>query len=224
MANGARHGLGLLVGLVAAPALFVGLAYVIREQTALARDPGADNAKYAASALAIALAVVVALLVASRLSPVASLVPGVVFVALSAPHAISLTYRADDSFVNALPHDLRPVMDVDTGPGGILLLLGALLLAASAFPARWRSRVVQAGRHSSAYTATEPRTPAGLGPPALQFGSPDPYGPYDPYGTPEHPPSFGASKQPYDPPERPGWADPPGGGPRRPGPPPLNAP
>jgi hypothetical protein len=221
MSNGARHGLGFLVGLVAAPALFVWLAYAVKEQTALARDPGTANARYAASTLAVALAVVVALLVASRLSPMASLVPGVVFVALSAPHAISLTYRADDSFVNALPDDLRPVMAVHTGPGVLLLILGALLLAASAFPARWRPQVEQADQHSSAHTATDPQTPAGLGPSTLQFGSPGPS------AAPEHSPFFGGPDQPHDPTEereRPSWAGTPGGSPRRSGPPPLNAP
>jgi len=213
MSNGARHTLGLLAGLAAVAAITGALYEAYERQRAVVRTfqtTGTDHweqmACYAGAAL------VIGIVAGSRISPLASLVPGLVFGGFGVLWAVQPDTHSDTWF----PSSVRESY-VAYGASGLFLLLGAALLIASLFPARWRSRASQGGgRHAYDYGGPEP---GGYdAPPALPYADQSPvYGQnpdYRPgselYGDPiDQPPAFG---NPHD--ERGPWG----------GPPPLNSP
>jgi hypothetical protein len=216
MSNPTRHWLGLLTGLVAAPIIYVCFAYAA-EHGFWAYQHGGTNDRLAQSGLVVCAALIVAALCSSRLSPLASLVSGAFFLALSLPFTFTAGFRGYDTLINDLPRDLRLPMIQFAGPGGVLLTLGAVLVAASAFPARWRSAPQPGGKHSTGYT------PAPATPPALQFDQkpkpgferrpvPDernPTIPLDPQQAEWWRQDADEHWHPAPGPERPGWAAPP---------------
>ncbi|MEV5569145.1 hypothetical protein AB0L06_03790 [Spirillospora sp. NPDC052269] len=146
MSNGARHGLGVLAGILAIPALLALLIFgahrINRQQHVIAvtyKDGSVTDGLFVLGLL-VAGGLVIALLCGSRLSPLASLIAG-------APLAGYGAYWA-----------LRPMQaltkmtEVPGGKGqyaldaamaarsGLLLVIGATLVLASFPPSRWRSR------------------------------------------------------------------------------------
>lgn len=226
MSNGIRHLLGGLLGLVAVPAIFGLLNESVARQQQLLKTfqtTGPDHTVQIACFAGVAAIVGVA--VGSRISPLTSLVPGLVFAGVGALFAA----QPNNTSSTSLPPGLRQSY-ATFGASGLFLMLGGVLLVASLFPGRWRRPRVAApaaaGRHSYDYdyengndgdTMVTPQQPgyddyAG-GAPALQYGdqlysqNPDYKPGFEGY-QPERPPAFGRRR---DEPERPGWANPPPG-------------
>ncbi|MFI0405057.1 hypothetical protein [Actinomadura sp. 3N508] len=188
MSNGARHVIGVVLGLIVTPLVAVGMAYgVDRMRLSVQRDVAslggsADPAdKWGGAALLLAVAIALGLVTASRLSPLASLIPGVTFT------GIGILWLVDPSWAVRYPTwDFIPsrlfLPYTTLGMFGIFLLLGVLLIAASVFPSRWQARTGAAPRYGSP-------PPAPMGPPPM-------------HGVP---PVIGGSQ----PPQAPGQSSPP---------------
>ncbi|GAA2624001.1 hypothetical protein SMC26_25935 [Actinomadura fulvescens] len=192
MSNGARHGLGVLAGVIATPLVGAGLALGFERLEEHRRHyvqfASTTSTGLVAGAVLALTAVVVAVLVASRLSPLASLIPGVAFAAYGVVWLLKPIWASDK--VDVLPDRYTsPVMTMSLL--GVPFLVGVVLLAGSLVPSRWRSR---------AHAAAAPQHLAG--PPPGMPGAPRPmYGreQQQQYG---HGP--GAVPPPYGQPQSPG--------------------
>jgi hypothetical protein len=148
MPNGVRHVLGLLAGLVLAPVTALGLLYGTERMQRIFQvyffRPGTQ---WTPILLLTAVAVVLGVLVGSRLSPLASLVPGVLFGVPGLLWAVAPEWTLHHT-ARKLPGALDRGYQV-VGPYGVLLVLGLLLLVGSVPPSRWRPREVRTpARHS----------------------------------------------------------------------------
>ncbi|MEV5569144.1 hypothetical protein AB0L06_03785 [Spirillospora sp. NPDC052269] len=144
MSNGARHGLGVLVGLVASvvlPAWFLLLAnrfFHWRMAMSQYITQGTGGKGVVLVLLLLVSGVLIAALCAPRLSPLASLIPGVVLVVVNTLWLVQPLFVRDHI---ARPLEDRWVMDyLDMLSSGIVLLAGAVLIAMSVPPSRWRGR------------------------------------------------------------------------------------
>ncbi|GAA4514113.1 hypothetical protein [Nonomuraea ferruginea] len=172
MTNGVRHVLGFVAGLFLPSLILVGLLYGTGEITLSAQRFFAVS--WAAIGVLVVTAIGLAFLVGSRLSPVASLLGGLQYTVLGLLPILEL------GGTRLLPTNWLPLPlargYMNAGYLGFLLLLGVLLLAASAFPSRWRGR---------------PRTD---GPPAPYY-APGPHAYSGPAGPSGPPPA--AERDPY---------------------------
>ncbi|QFG21766.1 hypothetical protein [Actinomadura sp. WMMB 499] len=231
MSNGARHAVGALIGVLAMPLIAAGLLYgvfkmhesVRRVVAAFGGDAGVDG--WIGAGVLVCTAVIVALVAAPRVSPIASLLPGVLFTGIGAMWLIDPGWMMRESVTrDLLPAELDLAFTI-VGPYGFFLLLGALLLAASAMPSRWAGRPAAGARHA----AVPPAMPAGpgapSGPPPVP-GAPRPGAgvpPQPPHGRPEpFAPSFGQPPAPHGAPHG-APQGPPHGGPEAPQSPPQGA-
>ncbi|GLZ16103.1 hypothetical protein Acsp04_63380 [Actinomadura sp. NBRC 104425] len=181
MTGGARHGIGAGIGIVSTPVLFAllvfgteRLIYQYRYVVSfLYRDEFARPGTLLGALLLLLLAAGVAALVATRVSPVASLIPGAVFTlhgllwAVLPGRAIRMT---SDLPVLGRDYDLALGQ---IGSLGVTLLIGVVLVAGSVVPSRWRTAPAsgpgrQAQPHGPAFAA--PARPAPYG------AQPGPYG------------------------------------------------
>jgi len=187
MSNGARHWWGALLGLILVPASAAALAYGTWRTLSGGQQFGPTSAEYRIGLGSLAItAVVLGIVVGSRLSPLASLLPGLVLTALGGVWAASPTWAARNT-VGKLPDRLDKL---DAGyqsiaATGVLLTIGLVLLFASLFPARWRAR--EDLRPSFDYEGQQPYN-------AQQPVEPPPYEHSPQYGRPpgeEGPPPFG---------------------------------
>jgi hypothetical protein len=92
---------------------------------------------WAALVILLAGAAVIGLAVFPRLSPLASLIPGVLLGALGVVWATDPTWAVEHSTKEFLPPDLRLGYMV-LGANGIFLIIGVALTVASLSPRRWR--------------------------------------------------------------------------------------
>lgn len=179
MTNGVRHVLGIVAGLLLPPLIAAGLMYGVAELTMTMQRA------YALSWLGLGLLVLsgiaLAFLAGSRLSPVASLLGGLMFVLVGSLPLLELMSRT-----RILPRGLLPTM-LDNGYRnlsyqGILLVIGVLLLVVSAFPSRWRGMRFDpsTGPYGAAYPPAPSYAPHPHGP-SPASGSPDRPGGPDPY-------------------------------------------
>lgn len=155
MSNGARHGLGVLVGLIGLPVI-LGLLIYSADRSLRNSEvfSSGTSDRWLGAALLAAAALVVGLLAASRVSPVAALIPGLLLTAnglLWVAKPAWLLRHSRDVLPNSLERGYF-------GSIGILLAVGVVLLVSALPPSRWRS------------TAASPRTgmasqPAPFGPP-----------------------------------------------------------
>jgi hypothetical protein len=219
MSNGARHGWGVLVGLILAPAIAGALAYGTWRTLSGAQQFGPTSTEYRIGLASFALtAVVIGFAVGSRLSPLASLIPGLALTAVGGVWAASPTWATEHT-AGKLPDNLDK-LDAgyrSVGATGVLLMVGVVLLIASLFPARWRTRedvppsFEYEGQQS--YDAQRPYETAQPMPEPLPYEHTPQYG--RPMGGPmaeEGPPPFGARQAE----EQPGFsAAPDWGTPRR---------
>jgi hypothetical protein len=140
MSNRARHWWGVLAGLVLAPAIAAGLAYGTWRTLSGAQQFGTSSAEYRIGLASFAVvALLVGIAIGSRLSPVASLLPGLVLTAIGAYWA-GAPNQARDNTGDLLPNSLDKVNAgyLSAAGMGLFLLVGVALLMASLFPARWR--------------------------------------------------------------------------------------
>jgi hypothetical protein len=139
MSNGARHALGAVFGVLGIAAIFALLGFgterMFRARGTAMTTFGTPPLTEILAGLGplLAAAIVIGIFTGSRLSPLASLLPGIAYLALG----IALTLG------NSLALDVTSVLPFETavttlGTLGILALIGAILLAGSVLPSRWR--------------------------------------------------------------------------------------
>ncbi|MEV4390666.1 hypothetical protein [Nonomuraea sp. NPDC049607] len=140
MGNGVRHFAGAAVGVAAIPLIAAGLLYGPRATTS-----GFDwTVEWTAAAALAGTALLIGVLAGSRISPVASLLPGLAFTAL----AVASLVRAATGGDRRMGFDLVPADYLDAYAALLntwSLMIGGILLAASMFPSRWRARRGGAG-------------------------------------------------------------------------------
>jgi len=135
MNNAARHVIGLVVGVLALPALVLLLCYGITEVSRGYRVMA--SASPAGIAAVVAGGLLLGVVCGSRLSPLASLLPGL------ALFAYGLVWMIDPFVISryaldAMPETLGSGLLTLEGTG-MLLVLGTALLVASVPPSRWRA-------------------------------------------------------------------------------------
>jgi hypothetical protein len=139
MSNGARHTWGFFAGLV----LTAGLAALLifgtyRLQHGYVAQFHKQD-KWIGGGLLAGAAIVFALLVASRLSPLGSLIGGLVLTAFGVLFFVSQKTTAD--LINRFPLKEQRVTLAGLEEEGFILFAGVGLLFSSFFPSRWRPRV-----------------------------------------------------------------------------------
>jgi hypothetical protein len=134
MSNGVRHALGVVAGILLPPLLAAGLLYGVGEVMLTIRQ---FVMPWAGLAVVAACGVVLAFLVSSRVSPVASLMGGLMFTGLGVLPLLDVL-RVFSPPGNLFSGNIGTAY-LTLGYEGIFLLLGVLMLVASAFPSRWRS-------------------------------------------------------------------------------------
>ncbi|WP_067825172.1 hypothetical protein [Actinomadura kijaniata] len=203
MSNGARHGLGAVVGLIATPVLAGTLMLGLERAARYARTLELMSLERTAGlALLVAAAALVGLLAGSRLSPLASLIPGAAFSLHGLAWLLSPTIMLD--ILDLLPKPLnRGYLLLE--PQGVGTLVGVALLVASFPPSRWRSGRTGPPPAAPPHAAMAPQ---GAVPPLADPGSPDrperpamPFGP-PPAGPPRSEPGQGTPPYPPRPPGR----------------------
>ncbi|GAA1857613.1 hypothetical protein [Actinomadura bangladeshensis] len=148
MNNAARHGIGALIGVVAAPLIAGCLAYSVDDVrksaahalAAKANGLPAESAPsedWAALAILLAGAAVIGLVVNARLPPLASLVPGVVISALGLAWFTETTWMLEHSTPEAVPEDFFLGYS-NMAANGTFMIIGIALLVASVLPGRRR--------------------------------------------------------------------------------------
>ncbi|GAA2085301.1 hypothetical protein [Actinomadura alba] len=170
MQNGARHAVGAVVGLIVTPllaaALMFGTERFVRGFRYFVLD-GTD--RWIAGAVVLFVAAVLGVLAGSRVSPLASLIPGVVY------FIVGLLWMVSPRF--AMEHTMRKLPDtldrgyLILGPYGFLLLVGGFLLVASLPRSRWAAGTP---RRPSGPAAGPPYEFGGMAPPYGQVPSPGP--------------------------------------------------
>ncbi|WP_433328921.1 hypothetical protein [Spirillospora sp. CA-294931] len=201
MSNGARHGLGVVAGLVATPVIFGGLLLgserMQRQRLEYLSKGDFTIGLTGLTGILVLLvtAVVIGVLTGSRLSPLASLIPGGLLALYSLPWMAKPVWT--EGKMPDLPSRYENV-HVFLVQFGILFLIGALLAAASLPLGRWRGRPVPAamGRHVAPGHVGPPPPPGampGAPPMAPQYGRQQHAAPPPP---PEHRPGAGTPPSP----------------------------
>jgi hypothetical protein len=138
MSNGARHTWGFFAGVVLTAALAGLLIFgSYRLQHGYLTQFHKQD-KWIGGGLLLGAAVVFGILAASRLSPLASLVGGIILTAAGVLFFISQKTTAD--LINRFPFKEQRVTLAGLEEEGFILFAGAGLLFASLFPSRWRGR------------------------------------------------------------------------------------
>ncbi|GAA2451818.1 hypothetical protein GCM10010191_82600 [Actinomadura vinacea] len=193
MSSGARHGLGVVIGLIVTPLIAVSIGYGMDRSADSARNflqpPWSE--RLIPIVLFLFAGLLLGLVMGSRLSPLAALIPGAVYTGagllwLVAPR-FSLRHTSD-----LLPNELSRGY-VTLGAYGVLALLGVALLVSGLPLSRWRA--AQGSIGPSRYAAPmgpAPMGPAGPGmaPQGFQPQGAAPFAP--PSGSPTPPPPAGA--------------------------------
>jgi hypothetical protein len=193
MSGGARHGIGLVIGLIVTPVIALCLMYGAEKASMFVRYFGGQpwSEKLPAGAALLVAAVLIGLVMGSRVSPLASVIPGLLFSALGLCWLLATTFT-----MRHVP-DVLPSATLDrgfmtVGAYGGLLVIGVALLVASVPPSRWRS-VRAEPRQAPQYMG--PMGPGGPGPGGPGPGGPGPGGQGAPY-----PQGAVPQPQPYGPP------------------------
>ncbi|TYK53523.1 hypothetical protein [Actinomadura decatromicini] len=164
MSNGARHGLGVVIGLIVTPIIAACMAYGTTKLGQFARILAYEGSdRWVGGGLVLVAAVLIGLVAGSRVSPLASLIPGVVFTIVGLLWVFSPRW--------AFRHAGRDIIPDRIGDGyltlsafGIFLLLGVGLLVASVAPSRWRARTGLAHGPGPRFGGPPP---APMGPPPM---------------------------------------------------------
>ncbi|MCP2335377.1 hypothetical protein [Actinomadura rupiterrae] len=202
MTNGARHGLGVLAGIVAIPVLIGLFGYAADRYTRWRSMALYSYRMHESTGVAVVLivllllsAALLAVLCAPRLSPLASLVPGAALLIVNVVFLFKPRWTYD---LLLKPMSPRWVMAfTDQLASGMLVLAGGLLIAASVAPSRWRGRTAPMMAGPGAYGPGLPHP--GMGGPGMPGGprpgaSPGPFG--QPQGYPSGPPQTPPSAPP----------------------------
>ncbi|MGI5165053.1 hypothetical protein ACQEU3_11920 [Spirillospora sp. CA-253888] len=167
MSNGARHGLGVLLGLIAAPLLALGLAVGMDRLFQAMRYSASTADRYSWAAVLLALGLAAGLLAGSRLSPLASLLPGLLLSGLGLLWLLAFRRMAELS--EPLPDEVSRAF-LNIGGMGAMMVVGALLVAASLSPSRWKGRRPAAAQPRHAAPSAQAPEPMGPPPGPPQYG------------------------------------------------------
>ncbi|MFI0357732.1 hypothetical protein [Actinomadura sp. 9N407] len=183
MSGGARHGIGVAIGLIVTPIIALCLFYGSERAMLFVRTYGGQNwsERLVSLVLLLIAAVLLGLVMGSRVSPLASIVPGVVFTVLGLLWIVATSFTLRH-VSGVLPREIdRGFMTV--GAYGGLLIIGVALLVASVAPSRWRS-ARRAPRPAPQYMGPGgPGGPVGPGAPFQQGAMQQPQQPQQPYGS-----------------------------------------
>ncbi|GAA2723211.1 hypothetical protein [Actinocorallia aurantiaca] len=135
MNNAARHVIGLVVGVLVLPALVLSLCYGIMEVSRSYREMA--SASPAGVVAVVAAGALLGVVCGSRLSPLASLLPGLALLAYGVVWMID-PFVISRYALDAMPETLGFGLLTMEGTG-MFLVLGAALLVASVPPSRWRA-------------------------------------------------------------------------------------
>jgi hypothetical protein len=191
MSNGARHTWGFFAGVVLTAALVALLIFgTYRLQHGYVTQFHKQD-KWIGGGLLAGAAIVFAILVASRLSPLASLIGGLILTAAGVVFFVSQKTTAD--LINQFPFKQQRVTLAGLEEEGFILFAGVGLLFASFFPSRWRPRGEVEDSSGYEYGLPESREPYR-----------DPAGTTDPIGgrhaaRDEQPTTYGSSQGGHDP-------------------------
>ncbi|WP_433474489.1 hypothetical protein ACQPZP_38005 [Spirillospora sp. CA-142024] len=206
MSNGARHGLGVVIGLVVTPVIALCLTYgagrlsqvislgIARFETYHGKE------LWIGAGLFLVAAAALGLVMGSRLSPVASLVPGAAYTITGLVWFASPRWAITHPRTNDLPRELD-LGYTTLASLGIFFLLGVMLVTASLAPSRWKARTNAAPRFGGP-------PPAPAGPPPMH-GSPAPMGAHQPPPAPGQSPAWQGAPQYGQPPAQPAASNPP---------------
>lgn len=189
MPNAIRHVLGLVAGLVVTPLIAGCLMYGTFElyrSTRLAYTSDTGELWRGLVPLLVA-ALLLGLITGTRVSPLASIVPGLLFTAVGLVWAIAPRWTIE--------HLYRPLHDrleqgySMLGSSGLILVLGVALLGASLAPSRWRGRAAApaAPAFGGAPPAPSAPQPAPMSPPPAPMGPPPVQAPAWPQPAPQPP-------------------------------------
>lgn len=158
-----RHVFGFLFGLIAAPALLIGVAWGAERHRV---DPftfeNLDGKTLITLATLVGCGILAGLVLASRLSPLTSLLCAIAFLAPAVLFMVSAETLADLTPNNTVGRGIENLI-----PPGTAILLGLAFFVAVLMPNKWRKR--------------RPATPPATSP---TYGSPEPagYGQQPTYG------------------------------------------
>lgn len=136
MGNGVRHFAGGVAGLLAVPLIAAGLMY---GSTQRYQGTAQLTIGWPAIAALAGTVIVIGVLAGSRISPVASLLPGVAFTGFGGAALVRIGTGGD----HRMGFDLVPSEYLSVYTDLLYtwsFVIGGLLLAASVFPSRWRAR------------------------------------------------------------------------------------
>ncbi|GAA4235566.1 hypothetical protein GCM10022254_43080 [Actinomadura meridiana] len=189
MSNGARHGLGVVIGLLVTPVIAMCLMYGTSKLTRFVQIMAGDSGeRWAAAGVLLIAAVLVGLVAGTRVSPLASLIPGAAFAVVGFLWVAAPRWSFENSPRDLLTGETRNGYLI-VAPSGFLLVLGIGLLVASVAPSRWQARVPATPRYGGP-------PPAPMGPPPLYGGAPAPMGAPHQLQPPQAPPSPSPSSSP----------------------------
>ncbi|GAA4066167.1 hypothetical protein [Nonomuraea soli] len=138
MSNGARHGLGAVAGLLLTPIVLAGLTFGL---TRVVTGMRMFYLPWIGLPVLLAAAALLGFAMGSRLSPLASLLPGLAYTALGVvPFAGMVLDGFRVNVSTLLPSEFALGLDTLLYTG-LMLALGLTLLVASFFPSRWRARI-----------------------------------------------------------------------------------
>lgn len=142
----ARHALGALAGVVAAPLIAGCLAYSVdRLRRSVAGGLGAsiDGASvspdWTGFAVLLAGAAVIGLVVTARLSALASLIPGVLMTAVGVLWVTKTLWMVQHGTPDIVPDDFF-IGYTNMAANGTFTIIGVALVVASLPPGRWRGQ------------------------------------------------------------------------------------
>ncbi|MFI8552013.1 hypothetical protein [Spirillospora sp. NPDC077959] len=164
------------------PVIAVCLMYGTSELGRYARTLAFEGSgRWVGAAVLLVAAVLLGLVAGSRVSPVASLIPGAVYAAIGLLWVASPRWAFENFDRDLFPGDLWLGYTL-LAPYGIFLVIGVGLLVASLAPSRWKSRTAAGA------------APRFGGPPPAPMGPPPMHGAQAPMGahhTPQGPPAPG---------------------------------
>ncbi|MDN3355475.1 hypothetical protein [Actinomadura sp. DC4] len=157
MSNGARHTWGFFAGVVLTAALVALLIFgTYRLQHGYVTQFHKQD-KWIGGGLLAGAAIVFALLASSRLSPLGSLIGGLVLTAAGVVFFVSQKTTAD--LINRFPFKEQRVTLAGLEEEGFILFAGVGLLFSSFFPSRWRAREDEDDDSGYEYGLPEARHP-----------------------------------------------------------------
>ena len=181
MSNGARHTWGFFAGVVLTAALGALLIFgSYRLQHGYLTQFHKQD-KWIGGGMLLGAAVVFGILAASRLSPLASLIGGIVLTAAGVLFFVSQKTTAD--LINRFPFKPQRVTLAGLEEEGFILFAGVGLLFSSLFPSRWRARenddssgyeygLPESRTTRDPYRTSEPTSPPSSPPTSAPVGDP----------------------------------------------------